>query len=345
MKQSIINVSPILLIICAACGSNDDESATELSIPVGIEQVQRDAIAAYVSTTGTVQAWHEEQVMTEVGGLLRLVQPVTTGQVVSAGRPLAELENQEYLLDVRVESQKMAMENARRELEKQEALFAEGGVTEKELEVARRSALDAKLNYEVAVLKAGKVQVQAPISGFITGLQTGADGTRVSAGFRICTIMDYKRVLIPVKLPNADLRRVQRGLEVLINNYAMPDEVFTGRVTTIDPTIDSQTRAFTATIQAPNPKLLLRPGMFVKVDIVLEHHDQAIIIPKTALQIRDNRPVVFVVEGAIAEMREVAIGIETRETAEIVTGLGEGERLVVKGHETLRDKSKVRVVE
>ena len=87
------------------------------------------------------------------------------------------------------------------------------------------------------------------------------------------------------------------------------------------------------------------PAKETQSKAVLEHHEQAIVIPKNALQIRDNRYVVFVVEGAIAEMREVTTGIETREIVEIVTGLGEGERLVVKGHETLRDKSKVRTTE
>jgi RND family efflux transporter MFP subunit len=116
-------------------------------------------------------------------------------------------------------------------------------------------------------------------------------------------------------------------------------------VTAIDPTIDPQTRTFTVVFEVANDKLILRPGMFVKADIVIENHDSAVIIPKTALQTRDNQPVAFVVQGASAELREVSTGIETREEVEILEGLTEGERLVVKGHETLRDKSKVRVTE
>ena len=161
----------------------------------------------------------------------------------------------------------------------------------------------------------------------------------------MCAVVDYSTVRIPVKLPNTDLALVNRGQQVLVSNYALPDEVFTGEVRDVDPTIDAQTRTFTVTINVPNRALKLRPGMFVKVDIIREQHPQAIVIPKEALQVRDNRPVVFVVEGASAEMREINTGIETRETIEVLAGLGDGERLVVKGHETLRNKSRVRVME
>ncbi|MDZ7292240.1 MAG: efflux RND transporter periplasmic adaptor subunit [candidate division KSB1 bacterium] len=342
-------ILPFLAALFFACDSAEDKSAADLTIPVVVEKVKRGPIASYVSATGTLRAQREERVIAEVEGVLHLAKTngktLVAGARVQAGQLLAEIENQEYLLNVRVESQKLAMENASRELQKQEALFKEGGVTEKELELARRNALDARLNYEAAQLKAEKLRLKAPISGFVANLQTNAEGTRVPAGFRLCSIMDYDKAVAQVNLPNTDLDRVRIGQDVRISNYALADQIFHGRVSAIDPTIDPQTRTFTVTIEVVNEKLLLRPGMFVKADIVIENHPNAVIIPKTALQTRDNKPVAFIVQGASAEMREVTTGIETREEVEILEGLAEGERLVVKGHETLRDKSKVRVTE
>lgn len=338
------------LILLMACNGDDDKSAADLTMPVVIEKIKRGPIAEYVSTTGTLRAEREESVVTEVRGLLHFAKTngsarLSAGSQVYAKQLLAELENEEYLLEVRVESKKMAMTNAERELQKQQALYKEGGVTEKELELARRSALDARLNFESAQLKAEKLRLSAPISGVLTSLQIQADGTQVPAGFKLCSIMDYKTVVIQVNLPNSDIGRIQTGQKVDVSNYALQDEVFSGRVTAIDPTINPQTRTFTATIQVENPQLKLRPGMFVKTDIVVENHPDAVIIPKDAVQTRDGRPVVFVVEGVSAELREITTGIETREIFEILEGLAEGERLVVKGQETLRDKSKVRVTE
>ena len=341
-------VIPLLFSLAAnlvACGGNQEDQIAELTIPVSVEPAQRSSIVATLATTGTVQAEQEETITTTVEGILHLSRSLASGQVLRAGQLLAEIENPEYLLEVRVESQKLAMENAQRELEKQQALFTEGGVTEKELELARRNALDARLNYEAATLRVGKMKMTAPVSGVLTGLQTASNGVRVRVGFQLCSIKAYTSVRIPVELPNTDLGHVRQDQEVLIRNYTLPDRVFDGQVRAIDPAINPQTRSFTVTIGAANPELLLRPGMFVKIDIIKERREQAIVIAKTALQTRNNAPVVFVVEGASAEMRQVVTGIETRETVEIVSGLNEGERLVVKGQETLRDKAKVRVLE
>jgi membrane fusion protein, multidrug efflux system len=344
--MQIRNVSSLIMFMIAlGCGNRNDEQVAELTIPVRVEQVSREDVAAYISATGTVKARHEEAVMTEVEGILTIARNLKAGSAIRKGQLLAELTNPAYLLEVRVESKKLAMDNAQRDLEKKNALYSEGGITENELETARRSALDAKLNYDAALLEVEKIRIFAPISGTVTGLQKSADGTRVASRFQLCTIMDYVTINIPIKLPNTDLGLIQLGQEVLISNYALPDDLFKGTVQTIDPTIDPQTRTFIVTIQTANPQFRLRPGMFVKTDIIREQHEQVIVIPKNTLQIRNNQSVVFVVEGAIAQMREVTSGIEAGDNIEIVTGLADGERLVIQGHETLRDKAKVRVLE
>jgi RND family efflux transporter MFP subunit len=333
----------------ASCDGDDDESAADLSMPVVVEKIKRADIADFISTTGTLRAAHEEAITAEVEGILHLLSAngavFSNGRSVKKGQLLAELENPGYLLDVRVESQKLASENARRELEKQEKLFREGGVTEKELEIARKNALDAGLNYESAELKAGKLKLLAPIKGYVANLQTNYDGIRVPAGFQLCKIMDYSTVLAKVNLPNSDIGVIQLGQEVNVTNYALKGEVFKGRVISIDPAVDPQTRTFNTTIEIENHHLRLRPGMFVKTDVIIENRKDAIVIPKSAVQTRDGRPVAFIVKGLSAELREITTGIETKEEIEVIAGLAEDERLVVKGQETLRDKSKVRVTE
>ena len=83
--------------------------------------------------------------------------------------------------------------------------------------------------------------------------------------------------------------------------------------------------------------------MFVKADIIVDSREDALVIAKTAIQTRNNRSVVFVIEETSAVEREIVTGIETREEIEVRSGLADGEQLVIKGQETLRDKSKVRV--
>ncbi len=347
--RQIIRVSIILMlgVLLASCSDNNEQSAADLTFPVSVEKVNRRPIAEYISTTGTLRASREEQVVTEVDGLLHLAKSngvdLSTNRPVTKGYQLAKLENPEYLLTVRVEYNKLAKENAKRELDKQEELFKEGGVTEKELEQARQEELRTRMDYESKLIQAEKLNLRAPISGMIANLQKNADGTRVRTGFVLCNILDYRTTLVDVNLPNTDLGRVDVGDSVLVSNYALEDEIFKGLVTAIDPTIDQRTRTFKVTVEIGNKDLKLRPGMFVKTDIVVASNDTAIVIPKEAILTRNNRPTVFVVEGNVAHEREVSTGIETREDVEISGGIKEGDQVVTKGHETLRDQSKVRV--
>lgn len=346
--------SPLSLLILPSflslsCESGNDRSAADFAVPVAVEKVHLSPIADFVSATGTIQAQRQEKVIAEVGGILHIIKSNGTmtknGLTVEPRMIIAEIENEEWRLEVRVESQRMAMANAEKELEKQTGLFKEGGVTEKELEIARKSALDARLNYESAKIRAEKLILRAPIPGIITNLQSSFDGTYVPNNFHLCTVTDYKKVVVAAKLPNTDIGRIEIDQKAQITNYALQDETFMGEVVSIDPTIDPQTRTFTVNIVIDNKDSKLRPGMFVKVDIISQFKENAVVIPKDALQTRENRTVVFIVEGVSAEMREVITGIATKEDIEVISGLSEGERLVVKGHETLRDKSKVRVTE
>ncbi|KAA3619843.1 MAG: efflux RND transporter periplasmic adaptor subunit [Calditrichaeota bacterium] len=338
-----------LFIFIVGCDESDDRSAADLTIPVSAMKVTKQQIASSISATGTLKAKFEQNLLAEVDGILHfspaILQKYKNGVRVNEGEIIATLENPEHLLTTRVESKKMAMEDAEGELAKQKALFNEGGVTEKELNLAKRAALDARLNYDSALLSQNKLQLRAPKTGFIANLQSIYINTRIKPGFKVCTITDYAECIVEVNLPNSDLGRIAGGARVEISNYSMEDEIFSGRIVSIDPTISPQTRTFTVLIEVDNPDRLLRPGMFVKADLIVEEKQDALVVPKYAVLTRNNQQRVFIVNGIVASRLEVTTGIETRDLIEITEGLSEGDRLIVKGHETLRDKSKVRVIE
>ena len=343
----IFAISSLLLFI--ACDENEDRSAADLTIPVSTMKVSRQAIASSLSATGTLKAGFEQDLTAEVAGILHfpaaILQKYKNGEQVRAGEIIATLENPEHLLAIRVESKKMAMEDAERELTKQQALYAEGGVTEKELNLAKRASLDARLNYESAVLSKQKLQLRAPAAGIIANLQTTFSGIQIRTGFRVGTITDYRTCTVEINLPNSDLGQIKTGARVEISNYSIEDEIFPGQVRSIDPTISPQTRTFSVIVAVDNRELILRPGMFVKVDVITEEKQDALVIPKYAILTRNNQKQVFIVKGISASRVTIDSGIETRDFIEVTAGLAEGDRLVIKGHETLRDKSKVRVIE
>ncbi len=337
----------LLLTGLLGCQGSEEQSAVDLTIPVSTTKVTTGSIASTIQATGTLRAVREERILTEVTGRLQLAKrdgrTLRNGMRVRKGMLLATLENEEYRLTVRADARKLEMENAQRELEKQEALFKEGGVTEKELEIARSTALDTRLNYETALLKLAKLRLTSPLDGTLAMLQVSAGGTLVPAGFHLCTIYDNSSMLLDLHLPNSDISRIRTGQRVIVSTYAIEEQTFSGEVVAIDPSINPQTRTFTSRVRIENPDRLLRSGMFVKAEVIIEQRDSTVVIPREAVQMRSGRPVAFVVLGASAELREVVTGLETRDRIEIISGLEPGENLVVKGYETLRDKSRVRV--
>jgi len=339
-----------VLLVIISCEQEEDISATDITTNVTVETVPTETIESFVASTGTLIAAKEAKIVSELEGRLFFKDDpntggiITNGAMVRKGQLIAEIQNPEWELSARVESNKLAFETAKKELDKQEALFKEGGVTEKELNLARKNALDAQYNYEAAQLKIDKMKLKAPFDGILVQRAQVANGSRIIAAFELFTIMDYRQIIVEIDVSGSELARIHIDQPVYVQNYALKNEIFPGKVISVDPAIDPKTRTFKVTILVDTTKLRLRPGMFVKVDVVVESHQNAIVIPQHVIQLRNNRKVVFVVESQSAVQREVETGLETRDRIEIISGLKENERLVVSGYETLKDKSSVKIV-
>lgn len=349
-KWFILMFTLLLLIAFISCEKEEDISASDITTNVTVEPVSTETIESFVSSTGTLIAAKEAKIVSELEGKLFFKTDPNTGRIITngakvhQGQLIAEIKNLEWELSARVESNKLAYKTAQKELAKQEALFKEGGVTEKELNLARTNALDAQYNYEAAQLKIDKMRLKAPFNGLLVQRAQIANGSRIAAAFELFTIMDYRQVIVEVNISGSELSKIKLEQPVYVQNYALKNEIFQGKVTSVDPAIDPKTRTFKVSILADNSNLRLRPGMFVKVDIVVESHENAIVIPEYVIQLRNNRKVVFVVESQSAVQREVETGLESTDRVEIVSGLKENERLVVSGYETLKDKSSVKIV-
>ena len=133
------------------------------------------------------------------------------------------------------------------------------------------------------------------------------------------------------------------GQEVAITHYTLPDDTIAGVISELSPAISSETRTFTGKLLIDNKDLLLRPGMFVKADIVVDKSENTIVIPKEIVMNRGRRKSVYVVERGVARMRDIRTGLEDKDNIEVLEGLDLEEQLVTRGYETLRDNSKVKI--
>lgn len=343
---------PTVLITCVlftACEQQQSSSSTELASPVSVTEVQLSNIKKYNSTSGTALATAEVELTSEMAGVYHLQinprtkQPYKLGDKVLAGETIVKLVNKEYENDIAIDSKKMSLEIAEQDEVKKRALYEKGGVTQTEVRNAEVSIANAKYSYENALISLSKMNIKAPFTGVIVNLPHYTRDVQLASGSSIVSIMSYEKMIMEINLPESAINDVLPGQEVAITHYTLPDDTIAGVISELSPAISSETRTFTGKLLIDNKDLLLRPGMFVKADIVVDKSENTIVIPKEIVMNRGKRKSVYVVERGVARMRDIRTGLEDKDNIEVLEGLDLEEQLVTRGYETLRDNSKVKI--
>ena len=349
------NIKLLLLMasvgVAVSCNNQPQSESTELAVPVSVENVKKSSISQYINTTGTAKSMYETTLNSEVTGKYNLQtnpatgKPYKLGDKVKEGQELVIFEDEEYVNGLAIDAKKLNLEISENEYEKQKSLYEKGGVTLRELRNSEVSKTNAQYDFESAQIRLAKMKVLAPFSGVIVELPYYTRGTRVASGQPMVSLMSYDKMYVDINLPEKNISEVKLGHEVLITNYTIAEDTLIGTVSELSPMISSETRTFSGKLLINNPDLKLRPGMFVKADIITAKKDSVLVIPKNIILSGNRGKYVFVVErNSAADDRVITTGIENKDFVEIIEGLKENDRLIIKGFETLRDNSKVKII-
>ena len=349
MKKIIFLLSAAILAF-SGCRNQDQSLTADVEIPVSVEDIRLKSIEEFVNTTGTAYPKGEIELKSKITATYYLEKNPSTGRLwqmgdkISAGAVIARLEDREYVISVKLETTQLNLELSESELKKQESLYEKGGVTLKELKTASIEYENAKNNLENAKLQMEKTKITAPFNGVIVDLTYHTQGTQIESGASIAKIMDYATMYMEVQLPEKYISVIKPSQVVKLTNYTIPEDTIIGQVSQLSPAIDADTRTFKGNIQINNSKYLLRPGMFVKADIVTNHRDSAIVIPKSIILSRQRGKTVFIIDRGVAAERIIETGLENLTDVQVTRGLARNERVVTSGFETLSNKSKVKIV-
>ncbi len=349
MKKTIILFAAAFALL-SACRNQDQALNADVEIPVSVEDLKLKPIEEFINTTGTAFPKGEIELKSKIaasyflGENPRTGRPWQLGDRVNSGDLIISLEDEEYFNSVKLETNQLNLELMESELRKQESLYEKGGVTLKELKTAGINYENAKTAVATSKLQLEKMKIVAPISGVIVDLPYHTRGTQVEAGLTMVKIMDYKTMYMDVQLPEKYIAVIKPGLQVKLTNYTLPGDTIIGTMTQLSPAIDASSRTFKGTVSIDNHDLLLRPGMFVKADIVTSRKDSSIVIPKNIILSRQKGKTVFVVDRGVAEERIIETGLENISETEVIRGLSRNERVVTGGFETLSNRSKVKII-
>ncbi|MFC6980885.1 efflux RND transporter periplasmic adaptor subunit [Microbulbifer taiwanensis] len=189
-------------------------------------------------------------------------------------------------------------------------------------------------------------RISAPFSG-VLGIRRIDLGQNVSPGEAVVSLQQLDPIYVDFSLPERHFASVALDLPVTLVTDAFPDNKYSGRITAIDPRVDSASRNFLAQATLKNPKKELGPGMYADVAVQIDAHRKVLVIPRTALLFAPYGNAVFVLQkgeegdGFIASKRFVKTGEERGDLVEILQGLRAGEVVASSGLLKLRNEGAV----
>jgi RND family efflux transporter MFP subunit len=346
------------LVIAAAsivaCTPAPPDQEIEFRVPVFVREVGTGTVEDRIVATGTVRAPETIALRADTAGALMIARDaagrrLTEGARVEAGQTIAEITGEEVRIAARTEATTQRYEAALRDWESKKKLYEDGLLSEQEFRQVTTTLADARLELQQSQLTENRSKLVTPISGVILHLgrdeqgQPLADGQLVVQGYEVAQVAPTGSLIAEVDLVGPDVARVREGLRCRIRHHAWEEESFEGRVLRLAPTLDPVTRTLRAEVSVSNRESRLRPGMFVEVTMIAERREDVPVVPREALAERGGRKVVFVLRGQKVNRREVVAGLGDDEIVEIRSGVEAGERIVVRGLETLTDGTRVQV--
>lgn len=178
------------------------------------------------------------------------------------------------------------------------------------------------------------VVMNAPMSGVIDQRNVNI-GQAVVPNTVLFHISNRSKLIDLAKVYEEDLGKVKVGQIAKLHVLSYPNQIFTGKVTLIEPNLDPLTRTVNAQILVDNPDDLLKPGMFTRANLILQTNQSALAIPNNAIMEANNEKFVFRRKGNTFESVAVKTGISEDDYTEILSGLVAGDEIVTQGNRQL----------
>jgi membrane fusion protein (multidrug efflux system) len=305
--------------------------------------VKEEDWAPMLSSVGSVSAIQGTVVSTELGG--------TVSQIMFQNGGVAKKGDVIMKLDVSQEEALLRSAEAESELARTDLERARDLVSKKVISKAEIDAAESKFNRLNAVVdqmhsNIRKKTIIAPFDGQL-GIRQVNVGQMINAGQQVVSLQSLDPVYVDFALPQQNLQKLSQGLEAHVRTDALPGREFVGKLTAINSAVDTVTRNVMVQATFENPDHVLRPGMFIKIDILLPEKHKALVIPGSAISYAPYGDSVFVIEkqkddktgkeSQVLRQQFVRVGEARGDFVSITTGLKPGETVVGTGVFKLRN--------
>jgi membrane fusion protein (multidrug efflux system) len=310
------------------------------AVAVEAKRVATDAVIEDIRAVGTLQPNEAVIVSSEIAGRINRLG-FTEGEEVAAGDVLVELDATILRAELAKIQSDLTLAEANRERALTLARRGAGTLRARDEAIAAHQAAEANLALAQARLE--KASISAPFSG-IVGFRAVSAGAYVSPGDRLVELADIDPIKVDFRVPELVLSSLRAGQVIRVTVDAVPGRTFEGKIYAIDPTVDANGRAVRMRARIANPDRLLFPGLFARVQIVVERRENAVLVPESAVFSRGQERLVYrVVEGR-AVLTKIELGQRRPGQVEVIDGLGHDAMVVTAGQQQVRDGARVEIV-
>ncbi|HSO20619.1 MAG TPA: efflux RND transporter periplasmic adaptor subunit [Desulfosarcina sp.] len=342
-------------------------------IPVEVARIEHGSIALQRVFSGELEALAEFVVAPKVGGRVERVL-VNIADTVARDQVVAELDNAEHVQAVaqaradlevakaNLSEARSSLETADREFERTASLLKRGIASDSEFDAVRQDRMVKQAQLKVAEAQVVKAEAALQTANIrlgytqVTAGWTGADNRRmvaeryvdegqtVAANAPLLLIVDMDPIVGVVYVTERDYAHLQPGQAVTLTTDAYPEETFAGHIDRIAPVFRNATRQARIEMLVDNPNRRLKPGMFIRANVVLTRLADAVIVPEQALTKRNERYGVFIVgdDGRSVVWHTVGVGIRDGGRVQI-TGEGLTGRVVTLGQQLVDDGASITI--
>ena len=304
-------------------------------LPAEVVYASQQIVPTYIEAVGTLKANESLTLRPEITGRIDKIS-FTEGKAVTKDTSLIHFDDAMYRAQVDEAKARVALSET--EYRRVNKLFKNGATSE----TARDSALaQMRINeaqLEQAKVTLNKMTLRAPFNG-IVGLRQFSPGDYITAGSDILEIVDINSMKLDFRIPEVYLPQVAQGQQVSISLPAFPGELFKGEVSAISPMISEQGRNILVRAILPNADKTLRPGLFAKVQLLVEQQEM-IVIPEQALIPQGNSFLVYVYKDEKVTPVPVQLGQRLKGSIAI-TGIEAGDVVITAGQLKLQPGSPI----
>ncbi|MGH6622389.1 MAG: efflux RND transporter periplasmic adaptor subunit [Burkholderiaceae bacterium] len=318
-----------------------DKSGSGGPTPVEFIRLQPTVVKEELQAVGSLMSNESVTLRPEVPGRIASIG-FRDGEIIRKGQTLVLLDaalNEAEVAQAKAEYD-LALSNFRRS----EDLASRQFISSSAKETAASNLQVAEARLKLAQARLSKMKIVAPFDG-VAGMRTVSPGDYVKDGADLVNLEDVRTLKVDFRLPERNLSQVRVGQKVEVVADALPRERWQGVVEAINPRVDANGRSLELRARLPNTGGLLRPGMFVRVRVVIGERATALLVPEEAIVPQGEEFHLYKIVDGKARRVPVQIGVRRNALVEVIGDVAPGDQVVTAGIRIFADGQAVKGTE